>query len=35
MYDIYGHYIDETVLSKEDIRELYEGLDAVKGNFIR
>ena len=35
MYDIYGHYIDETTLSREDVKELYEGLDAVKGDFIR
>ena len=35
MYDTYGHYIEEIVLSKDDIREIYEGLDAVKDNFIR
>jgi len=35
MYDIYGHYIDETTLSREDVKELYEGLDAVKSDFIR
>ena len=35
MYDNHGHYIDETTLSREDVKELYEGLDAVKSDFIR
>jgi len=26
IYDVYGHYIDEIKLSKEEIKELYEAL---------
>ena len=35
VYDVYGHYIDEITLSRDDVREIYEGLDGVKDKFIR
>lgn len=34
MYDNYGHYIDETELSKEDIAILYQGLDEIKEKIL-
>ena len=34
MYDKYGHYIDETELSKEDIGIIYKGLEEIKDKII-
>ena len=34
MYDTYGHYIDETELSKEDIAILYQGLEEIKDKIL-
>lgn len=34
MYDKYGHYIDETVLSKEDIGVIINGLDEVREKIL-
>ena len=34
MYDKYGHYIDETELSREDIAVLYKGLDEIKEKIL-
>ena len=33
-YDKYGHYIDETELSREDIAVLYKGLDEIKEKIL-
>ena len=33
VYDSYGHYIDDITLSKDEVRELYEGLERNKSNF--
>lgn len=33
VYDKYGHYIDDVVLNREEVKELYEGLDSVKNMF--
>jgi hypothetical protein len=34
MYDNYGHFIDETELSKEDIGIIIKGLDEVRGKIL-
>ena len=34
MYDKYGHYIDETELSKEDIGIIYKGLEEIKDKIV-
>ena len=34
MYDTYGHYIDEVVLSKEDIAILIKGLDEIREKIL-
>lgn len=33
VYDKHGHYIDDVVLTSEEVKELYEGLDSVKNTF--
>lgn len=33
VYDKYGHYIDDIMLTKEDVKELYEGLEENKNLF--
>jgi hypothetical protein len=33
VYDKYGHYIDDINLTKEDVKELYEGLEENKNLF--
>ncbi len=35
IFDTHGHYIDDTLLSREDIKLLYEGLDAIKDKFLK
>ena len=35
MYDTYGHFIDETLLSREDIATLYKGLDEIKDKILK
>lgn len=33
VYDKYGHFIDDVKLTKEDVRNMYESLDAVKNTL--
>ena len=33
VYDKYGHYIDDIMLTREDVKELYEGLEENKNLF--
>ena len=33
VYDKYGHFIDDVQLTKEDVRNMYESLDAVKNTL--
>ena len=33
MYDKYGHYIDDITLTKDDVKELYNGLEEFKKTF--
>jgi hypothetical protein len=33
VYDNYGHYIDDVILTKDEVKELYEGLEGVKNTF--
>ena len=33
VYDKYGHYIDDVILNREEVKELYEGLDSIKNTF--
>jgi hypothetical protein len=33
VYDKYGHYIDDIILTREDVKELYEGLEENKNLF--
>ena len=33
IYDVNGHYIDDVVLTREEVKELYEALDSVKNTF--
>jgi hypothetical protein len=35
MYDKYGHYIDETNLSKEDIETIIKGLDEIREKILK
>jgi 5-bromo-4-chloroindolyl phosphate hydrolysis protein len=35
MYDKYGHYIDETELTKEDIGIIYKGLDEIREKILK
>ena len=30
LYDVYGHYVEEVKLSKEDIIDLYRALEKLK-----
>ena len=32
-YDVYGHYIDEVKLSKEEIKDLLDGFEKIKTYF--
>lgn len=34
VYDNNGHYIDEVTLTKDDIKEIYEGLESFRNNFV-
>ena len=33
IYDKYGHYIDDITLTKDDVNELYAGLEKNKDSF--
>ena len=33
LYDKYGHFVDDVQLTKEDVRNMYESLDAVKNTL--
>lgn len=33
VYDKYGHYIDDIMLTREDVKELYERLEENKNLF--
>ena len=33
IYDKYGHYIDDITLTKDDVKELYAGLEKNKDSF--
>lgn len=33
IYDKYGHYIDDIALTKDDVNELYAGLEKNKDSF--
>ncbi len=33
VYDKYGHYIDDIMLTREDVKELYESLEENKNLF--
>ena len=33
VYDKHGHYIDHVVLTKEEVKELYEALESIKNTL--
>ena len=33
VYDTYGHYIDEIILTRDDVNDLYDSLDKNKDSF--
>jgi len=30
VYDKYGHYVDDIILTKDEVKDLYDGLENVK-----
>ena len=30
LYDKYGHYVDDIILTKDEVKDLYDGLENVK-----
>ena len=33
VYDTYGHYVDDVILTKEEVKDLYDGLDSIKNTL--
>ena len=33
VYDKYGHYIDDVVLTRDEVKELYEALNSIKNTL--